>query len=153
MKPCAYNDHDMLEIGNGGMTGEEYRLHMSLWSMLAAPLLAGNDLRTMTDEIKSILMNAEVIAIDQDKAVKPPKVISENETTMVLSRALADGSTAVALFNRGDAPAQMTATWESLGLGGKQLAVRDLWAHQDIAVSGPQFTVSVPKHGVMLLKA
>src|ERR1051326_7375013 len=62
-----WNDPDMLEIGNGGMTADEYRTHMSLWSMLGAPLLAGNDLRTMTDETKSILMNREVIAIDQDR--------------------------------------------------------------------------------------
>ncbi len=152
MKPGAFNDPDMLEIGNGGMSGDEYRLHMTLWSMLSAPLLAGNDLRTMTEEIKSILMNAEVIAIDQDKAVRPPKVVSETESTLVMSRPLADGATAVALFNRGDNAAPITATWESLGLGGRQLAARDLWVHQDIAVSGPQFTVSVPKHGVVLLK-
>src|SRR5690242_21230770 len=99
MKPGQFNDPDMLEIGNGGMTTDEYKLHMSLWSMLAAPLLAGNDLRSMTDDIRSILMNAEVIAVDQDKAVKPPKKISEDATTQVLARSLADGSTAIAFFN------------------------------------------------------
>ena len=77
MKPGHFNDPDMLEIGNGGMTDDEYRLQMSLWSLLSAPLLAGNDLRIMTDEIKSILMNAEVIAVNQDKAVNPPRRILE----------------------------------------------------------------------------
>ncbi len=67
----------MLEVGNGGMTADEYRVHMSMWSLLAAPLLAGNDLRTMSDETKSILMNTEVIAIDQDPEAKPVKKISE----------------------------------------------------------------------------
>src|ERR1051326_9502540 len=87
IRPGHWNDPDMLEIGNGGMTADEYRTHMSLWSMLAAPLLAGNDLRTMTDETKSILMNREVIAIDQDVDGKPIKQISEsNATLVVLSR-------------------------------------------------------------------
>jgi len=152
MKPGAFNDPDMLEIGNGGMTGDEYRLHMSLWSMLAAPLLAGNDLRTMSDEIKSILMNTEVIAIDQDKAVKPAKIVSENETSVVLARPLADGSIAVGLFNRSDAAATIAGTWSAIGLGGKQLEARDLWAHQVISVSGDSFSVTVPRHGVVLLR-
>lgn len=152
IKPGAFNDPDMLEIGNGGMNGDEYRLHMSLWSMLAAPLLAGNDLRTMTDEIKTILTNAEVIAIDQDKAVKPPKLVAEDGSTLVLSRLLADGAVAVGLFNRGDASALVSGTWDAVGLGGKQLEARDLWTHQAIAVSGNQYSVTVPAHGVVLLR-
>ena len=151
-QPGHVNDPDMLEIGNGGMTADEYRLHMSLWSIYSSPLLAGNDLRTMTDEIKSILMNTEVIAINQDKAVKPAKMISEQGTSVVLARPLADGSTAVGLFNRGDTPATINATWSAIGLGGKQLEARDLWAHQAISVSGDTFSVTVPKHGVVLLR-
>src|SRR4030095_4733577 len=118
MKPGQFNDPDMLEIGNGGMTGDEYRLHMSLWALLSAPLLAGNDLRTMSDEIKSILMNTEVIAVDQDKAVNPPKKISEQGTSIVIAKTLADGSTAVGLFNRGDNAAQIAVSWSSLGISG-----------------------------------
>ncbi len=72
-----WNDPDMLEIGNGGMNADEYRTHMSLWSLLAAPLIAGNDLRSMTDETKSILMNTDVIAIDQDTAVKPVQLLTQ----------------------------------------------------------------------------
>ena len=70
-RPGHWNDPDMLEIGNGGMNADEYRTHMSLWSLLSAPLIAGNDLNTMSDETKSILMNGEVIAIDQDTAANP----------------------------------------------------------------------------------
>ncbi len=152
IKPGAFNDPDMLEIGNGGMSGDEYRLHMSLWSLLAAPLLAGNDLRTMSDEIKSILMNTEVIAVDQDRAVKPARRVSEQGTSIVIARPLADGSAAVGLFNRGDAPAQIQVTWESIGIAGKKVRVRDLWAPKDLAVSGDTYTASVPKHGVVMLR-
>jgi len=103
-KSGHWNDPDMLEIGNGGMTHGEYRTHMSLWALLAAPLLVGNDLRTMTDETKAILMNTEVIAIDQDPEAKPVKRISQNGKTEVLVRPLRDNSTAIGLFNRGDQP-------------------------------------------------
>ncbi len=152
IKPGAFNDPDMLEIGNGGMSAEEYRLHMSLWSLLAAPLLAGNDLRTMTDEIKNILMNTEVIAVDQDPAVKPARKVSEQGTSIVIARPLADGSKAVGLFNRGEEPAQISVNWEGLGMSGKNPKVRDLWTHKDVAVSGDKYTATVPRHGVVMLK-
>jgi alpha-galactosidase len=75
---AIWNDPDMLEIGNGGMTTAEYRTHMSLWSMLAAPLIAGNDLRNIPPQILEILTNKEVIAIDQDKLGKQGKRVSKN---------------------------------------------------------------------------
>jgi alpha-galactosidase len=78
-RPGHWNDPDMLEIGNGGMNADEYRTHMTLWSMLAAPLIAGNDLRSMTDETKSILMNADVISIDQDTAAKPVQLLTQQD--------------------------------------------------------------------------
>src|SRR5439155_13841794 len=90
-KPGHWNDPDMLEIGNGGMTTDEYRTHMALWSLLAAPLIAGNDLRSMTDETKSILMNQEVIAIDQDTDYKPVTSVSSEGKIEVLMRPLHDG--------------------------------------------------------------
>jgi alpha-galactosidase len=145
-----WNDPDMLEIGNGGMTADEYRTHMSLWALLAAPLLAGNDLRTMTDETKSILMNTEVIAIDQDPNASPVKKISEQGPLVVAARSLLHQNWAVGLFNRGDAAAKMTITWKQLGWHGK-LAVRDLWAHKDLGRIGDQFTAEVPPHGVVLI--
>jgi alpha-galactosidase len=145
-----WNDPDMLEIGNGGMTADEYRTHMSLWSLLAAPLLAGNDLRSMSEETKSILMNKEVIAIDQDPEAKPVKKISEQGSLVVAARPLKNKTWAVGLFNRGDAAAKMTAAWSDLGLHGK-LKVRDLWAHKDMGKVADQFSADVPSHGVVLI--
>jgi alpha-galactosidase len=158
MKPGHFNDPDMLEIGNGGMTDDEYRLHMSLWLILSAPLLAGNDLRTMTDETKSILLNTEVTAVDQDKALNPPKIISKAGTrndaavSMVLAKGLSDGSVAVGMFNRGEQPLQMFVCWKSLGLAVETVKARDLWAHKSVQVSADRNSAYVPKHGVMMLK-
>jgi alpha-galactosidase len=152
IRPGHWNDPDMLEIGNGGMTNDEYKTHMTLWSMLAAPLLAGNDVRTMSDETKAILMNTEVIAIDQDRAAKPAKKVLENGATDVVVRPLADGSVAVALFNRGAEAAEISVPWSSTGVSGKNLEVRDLWLHQPVQISGDQYSTTVPSHGVVLLK-
>jgi alpha-galactosidase len=152
IRPGQWNDPDMLEIGNGGMTSDEYRTHMSLWSLLAAPLLAGNDLRTMSAEIKDILMNTEVIAIDQDPEAKPVKPLSQDGKTLVLVRPLQGKAVAVGLFNRGDQPAEMSVNWGALNLAGKKLQVRDLWKHQTVPVSGDHYVSTVPKHGVILLK-
>jgi len=149
-RPGHWNDPDMLEIGNGGMTADEYRTHMSLWSLLAAPLLAGNDLRSMSEETKSILMNAEVIAIDQDPEGQPVKKISEQGPLVVAARPLMHHTWAVGLFNRGDAAAKVSVTWKELGLRGK-LQVRDLWAHKDLGRIADQFSADVPSHGVVLI--
>jgi alpha-galactosidase len=137
--PGHWNDPDMLEIGNGGMNENEYRVHMSLWSMLAAPLIAGNDLRGMTPQIADILMNHEVIAIDQDPAGKQATRLSKDGDQEIWSRELVDGSRAIALFNRSSEPAKMA-------IPGSPRKVRDLWSHTD-AWSG-----EVPPHGVALLK-
>ncbi len=153
-RPGHWNDPDMLKIGNGGMNAEEYRTHMSLWSMLSAPLMAGNDLRTMTDETKSILMNAEVIAIDQDPAAKPTTLLTQEGKMEILVRPMQDGSMAVGIFNRGDAPAEGKLAWDSLKMGAlnKKWKVRDLWKHADVPVSGATFAANVPAHGVVLLR-
>src|SRR5258708_10412044 len=125
-KAGHWNDPDMLEIGNGGMTADEYRTHMSLWSLLAAPLLAGNDLRAMSDETKSILMNAEVIAVDQDADGKPARRISDAEATaVVIVRPLHDGSFAIGFFNRAEQPQQISVTWDALGLAAKEQMAAD----------------------------
>src|SRR6185437_7648512 len=96
--PGHWNDPAMLEIGNGGMNDTEYRTHMSLWSLLAAPLLAGNDLRNMTPAIHDILTNKDVIAIDQDPEGHQAKRVAQNGDQEIWSRPLAGGATAVALF-------------------------------------------------------
>ncbi len=141
-KPGHWNDPDMLEIGNGKMSAEEYRTHMSLWSILAAPLLAGNDLRDMTQEIKDILMNREVIAVDQDAAGKQGRRISKENDIEIWSRDLADGTKALGIFNRG-AVAQKVPV--------KLSQARDLWAHKDVTAPGT-YAPEVPSHGVVLLK-
>jgi alpha-galactosidase len=155
-EPGHWNDPDMLEVGNGGMNADEYRTHMSLWAMLRAPLIAGNDLRTMSDETKSILMNPDVIAVDQDPEAKPVHLQSAEGKNEVLVRPLTGNAVAVGLFNRGDQPAQISFRWDSLhlgaNLGGHTLQARDLWAHSDVKVDGDSFTATVPKHGVVLLK-
>ncbi len=149
--PGYWNDPDMLEIGNGGMSDDEYRTHMSLWSMLAAPLLAGNDLRDMTQSIKDILMNREVIAIDQDPAGRQGKRLSQTGDQEVWVRDLAGGAKAIALFNRGGDAARITVKWADMGVDPGATA-RDLWAHADVKLSGPGYSATVASHGVVLLK-
>ena len=148
--PGHWNDPDMLEIGNGGMTDVEYRTHMSLWSILAAPLLAGNDIRSMTDSIKGILTNKEVIAIDQDKEGAQGVRIRQDGELEVWKKPLAKG-VAVGLFNRGKDQANMTVKWSELGITRKNPKVRDLWSHQDV-VAPDSYSVDVPSHGVVMLR-
>jgi alpha-galactosidase len=145
-----WNDPDMLEIGNGGMNDTEYRTHMSLWSLLAAPLLAGNDLRGVAPDILEILTNKEVIAIDQDVLGEQGVRVSKDEDTEVWVRSL-DGGVAVGLFNRGRTPLPVAATWSALGISGTY-KVRDLWAHADRGSGTDAFWANVPPHGVVLLR-
>jgi alpha-galactosidase len=153
IKVGHWNDPDMLEIGNGGMTNDEYRTHMSLWSLLAAPLLSGNDVRSMTDETKVILTNSEVIAVDQDPDGKPVKLLSAPDSLpTVVSRPLHGGYTAVGLFNRTDQVQTMTVSWSSLGITGRKPRVRDLWQHSDVSASSEGFSAPVSSHGVVLIK-
>jgi alpha-galactosidase len=164
-RPGHWNDPDMLEIGNGGMTAEEYRTHLSLWALLSAPLMAGNDLRSMTEETKEILTNAEVIAIDQDRDARPVERVAEEGATEVWVRPLRDTQTprfgvahavAVGLFNRGDKPAEVSVRWDQLRigavLGAKTLHARDVWRHADVTVTGGGYTAVVAPHGVVLLR-
>lgn len=153
-RPGHWNDPDMLEIGNGGMNADEYRTHMSLWSLLAAPLMAGNDLRSMSEETKSILMNKDVIAVDQDPAAKPVQTLSTDGKIEILWRPMADGSVVVGLFNRGSEPQSASFKWSSLpsNLAGKKLQARDLWQHAPVSIAGDQYSATVPAHGVNLLR-
>jgi len=144
--PGHWNDPDMLEIGNGNMSLEEYRLHMSLWSILAAPLIAGNDLRDMPAGISAILNNKEVIAVDQDALGRQGARVSKEGDLEVWSRPLAGGAMAVGLFNRGASAAKVTAHFS----GSKN--VRDLWAHADRGKASGEYSAQVPSHGVVMLK-
>jgi alpha-galactosidase len=149
--PGHWNDPDMLEIGNGGMSNSEYQVHMSLWSLLSAPLLAGNDLRSASKEILDILTNPEVIKIDQDPAGHQATRASQTGEQEVWVKKLADGGEAVGLFNRGAAAAEMTVKWADVGVNGKH-KVRDLWKRSDEKWDAAGFTASVPSHGVVLLR-
>ena len=148
-----WNDPDMLEVGNGHMTTDEYRTHFSLWCLLRAPLLAGNDLRDMSQDTKDILMNGEVIAVDQDPAGLPLKQVSSDGTSVVYVRPMKDGSIAVGMFNRGENAADIKVSWDALGVSGKKVEVRDLWKHEGVTVEGEQYTANVPKHGVVMVRA
>lgn len=151
--PHAWNDPDMLEVGNGGMTDTEYRAHFSLWALMAAPLLAGNDLRDMSEETISILTNPDVIAVNQDPLGIQGVPISEELELEVWAKQLSgDDTYAVILFNRTEAEAEITVTWEQLGLPGSSAELRDLWAEADLGVVEDEVTASVPSHGVVMLR-
>jgi alpha-galactosidase len=151
--PGHWNDPDMLEVGNGGMTTEEYRSHFSLWAMLAAPLMAGNDLAHMTPEIHEILTNREVIAVDQDPLGHQGTRVSKNGDLEVWTRPLADGSRAVILFNRGAETKDIAVDWTSLGYPAHLSAkVRDLWQHKDLGTVTDKFSAPVVSHGVVMVR-
>lgn len=150
-KPGHWNDPDMLEIGNGGMSDEEYRTHMTLWSMLRAPLLAGNDVRSMNDTTKAILLNKEVIAIDQDPLGKPAQLAKSEGSIEIWTRPLKGKATALAFFNKGDQPAEIELAWSDAHLK-KPKAMRDLWAHSKVKPRGAGYTASIPPHGTVLLR-
>lgn len=150
--PGHWNDPDMLEIGNGGMNTEEYRTHMALWALLAAPLLAGNDLRSMSPETRDMLTNRDIIAIDQDpKGTQGHRVWQEGPLE-IWARPLADGNQAVGLFNRGESSLKMTLQLATVSKH-HSARIRDLWEHKDLGTIGDSYTATVPKHGVLMLKA
>ena len=150
--PGHWNDPDMLEVGNGGMTNEEYRSHFSLWAMLAAPLMAGNDVRSMSAETREILTNKEVIAVDQDSLGRQGRRVRKDGDREVFAKQLADGSRAVILLNRGTAPVEITAAWEDLGYPSHLSAsVRDLWRHKDVGRFTGKYSAQVPSHGVVMV--
>ena len=152
--PGAWNDPDMLEVGNGGMTDEEYRAHFSLWAIMAAPLIAGNDLRQMSATTIATLTNREVIAVDQDSLGAQGILVWERPPELqVWAKPLHDGSRAIALLNRSSAPARITAYFSRAGLRSDSAQVRDLWSHQDLGRFGRQFESTVPAHGVVLIRA
>jgi alpha-galactosidase len=148
--PGHWNDPDMLEVGNGKMNNDEYRTHMSLWCLLAAPLLAGNDLSKMTPETLALLTNPEVIAVDQDPlGIQGHRVAQEGQLE-VWVKPLADDSKAVGLFNRGESVMPVTACFRDVGVG-DTVSVRDLWEKSDLGTFKSSFTAQVPTHGVVMI--
>jgi alpha-galactosidase len=148
--PGRWNDPDMLEVGNGGMTHTEYQTHMSMWSLLAAPLLAGNDLREMSQDTIELLTNPEVIAINQDPLGRQARRIVKDGELEVWAKPMADGRVAAGLFNRGEGAAAVTARWTAVELAG-EVRVRDAWAKRDIGSFTDEFTAEVEPHGVVLV--
>jgi alpha-galactosidase len=149
--PGHWNDPDMLEVGNGGMTNTEYRTHFSLWCLLAAPLMAGNDLEKMSSETLEILSNKEAIAIDQDPLGEQATQIVKQDNYQIWARSLKDGSKAVGLFNLGTEPITITLNFSDIKLQGAQ-KIRDLWLHKDLGSFKTKFETKVEPHGTVLLK-
>jgi alpha-galactosidase len=148
--PGHWNDPDMLEVGNGKLTHDENLTHMSLWVILAAPLLAGNDLSQMPAETKAILTNKEVIAIDQDSLGKQGDRVSAVGPVEIWAKPLKDGQKAIGLFNRDDTSLPVTLKFSEVGFSGGA-KVRDVWEAKDLGKLKDSYTVSVPRHGVVLL--
>jgi alpha-galactosidase len=150
--PGHWNDPDMLEVGNGGMTPDEYRTHMSLWAILAAPLLAGNDLTQMTPETVSLLTNRDVIAVDQDALGQQGDRVAAEGPLEIWARPLADGGKAVGVFNRHPGPLTADVDFRQLGFSGGVHA-RDLWQGKDLGTMENIWKVVIPAHGVVFLRA
>ena len=159
--PGGWNDPDMLVVGmknggnikGGGCTVAEYQTQMSMWSVLAAPLMIGCNILNMDAETKRILSNPEVIAVDQDKLGKQGNRVARTGSTDVWRKPLADGGIAVALLNRDDKPAEITACWKDLKIkAGTALAGRDLWQHKDMGTFADKLTLTVEPHATALLK-
>jgi alpha-galactosidase len=152
--PGRFNDPDMLEVGNGGMTDDEYRTHLGLWALMSAPLIAGNDVRSMTDTTQAILTNPDVIAVDQDAlSFQAIKVADNGNGQQVWYKPLsARGSRAVGLLNRMDTAATIDVNWSDIRLAPGNATVRDLWARADRGPFTDGYSVSVPAHGLALLR-
>lgn len=154
-RPGAWSDPDMLEVGHGKLTEDESRSHMGLWALAAAPLIAGNDVRSMSSTIKAILTNPDVIAVDQDSAGIQCRKISDNGDLEVYVKPLGkDFSTfAVGFLNRSSSTQSLSINWSSLRLDPSSVTVRDLWNRTDLGIKKDGYTVSVPSHGLALIKA
>ena len=148
--PGHWNDPDMLEIGNGGMTTDEYRTHMSLWAIFAAPLLAGNDVRGMTGETKSILLNKEVIAVDQDAMGVQGHRADKSGDIEYYARPLNNGDMALVVVNRADSSTSIKVPWSEMHIA-EGTKVRDLWKHEDFAASASQ-SFSISAHGSLMFR-
>lgn len=148
--PGGWNDPDMLEVGNPGLTDVESRSHFSLWALLNAPLLAGNDLRNMSETTLSILTNTDVIAVNQDWGGKQGYKLRDDGDSEVWIKPMSNGSKAVLLLNRGGGTATISVTATALGLpAASSYSVRDLWAHTT-STSGGTIGTAVASHAAAM---
>ncbi len=154
-RPGAWNDPDALQIGLGTLSSDEEKSQITLWAIMAAPLLTANDLSTMSDATKAILTNPYVIAIDQDPAGIQGTVVSQDDSgqLQVWAKPLSGAhSYAVALFNRGAADATMHVSWSDLGLRAPAAMVWNVWDGTPPENGPDGYSITVPSHGVALLK-
>ena len=158
--PGHWNDPDMLVIGKVGwgprlrdsrLTANEQYVHITLWSLLASPLLLGNDLTQMDDFELNLVTNDEVLAVHQDPLGKAADRVARDGELEVWSRPLADGSLAVGLFNRDEMDMPVAVQWSALGIHGKQV-VRDLWRQKDLGTFDERFSSVVPRHGALFVR-
>jgi len=149
--PGHWNDPDMLEVGNGHMKYHEYVAHFSFWCLLASPLMAGNDLRTMNDSIKNILLNKDAIAVNQDKAGIQGKKVFDESDFEIWSKPLQNGDIAVIFFNRNEKKFEYPALWETAGIK-ENMKVYDIWKHKEIGTTQQMKTVTIDGHSVLFFR-
>ncbi|WP_428970383.1 glycoside hydrolase family 27 protein [Sphingomonas sp. Xoc002] len=150
--PGHWNDPDMLEVGNGGLTEAEYRAHFSLWAMMAAPLIAGNNVADMTQATRDILLNREVIAVDQDPLGVQGHRVTRVGKQEVWVKPMADGGRVLLLWNRGDKPTRIVADWAMLGLPASvKMRGRNVWSHRDLGQLSSSYQAEVAPHDVIMI--
>ena len=157
--PGHFSDPDMLVIGYVGwgkphptkLTADEQYTHISLWSLLSAPLLLGCDLDKIDPFTLSLITNDEVIDIDQDALCKQATKVFDKDSLVVFSKPLEDGGLAVGLFNRSSNKSTVKVSWKDLGIGGRRI-VRNVWRQKDVADTSDKYEAEVSSHGVVLVK-
>ncbi|MFE5207282.1 glycoside hydrolase family 27 protein [Streptomyces sp. NPDC056600] len=149
--PGHWNDPDMLVVGRPGLTLNESRSHFALWALMGSPLMAGNDVRSMSADISAVLRNPRLIAVDQDSLGAGGRRVRDDGDTEVFAKELADGSVAVGLLNRGGGTATVSTTAAQIGLSGGSFTLTDLWTGAN-STSGGQISASVPSHGIAVFR-
>jgi len=151
--PGHWNDPDMLEVGNGGLTDVEYRAHFSLWALMAAPLIAGNDVANMSAATRAILLNHDVIGVNQDTRGEQGHRVMQEGSKEIWVKQMADGGRTLLLWNRGETPTRIAADWTTLGLPAMlKLQGRDLWTHKEIGRIAGRYEAEVASHGVVMVR-
>lgn len=150
--PGAFNDPDMLEVGNGNLTEAENRAHFTLWCMLSAPLILGNDLREIPKDVLEIITNEELIALDQDLMCKQAKKVLDQGDIEYFVKPLADGDFAVCVLNRSGQSQDVVIDWSKLGLDKDAYTVRDPWARKDLGVVKKQLLCTIGSHDVFVVR-
>ena len=158
--PGHWNDAELLEVGNGGMTKDEYITHFSMWCMLAAPLMAGNDLTKMDKDTHEILTNKEVIAVDQDPMGEQGRRFMDMGEKEIWAKPLKNGELAVCFLNRTETPWKLDYNWRAqtiyfaneVNIYQNEYNIRDLWKHKDIGTTAQHTKATIPGHGVLMVR-